>query len=650
MICFTLSPGSASRNRFRRPPGWLGVAGVCLGLTAGLALADIQQEKPGRREDKEKNTRQDAIRRAADIPTPQDASVTVLRGVPTRIRLNSTAALRQAVVFRLGDRPAHGTVSDPRPTAENPSSAVVTYTAGPGSAATDSFTFRVKHRDTATSGSATVSIRIVDPQPELVVPGTLDFGEAVIGETAVRPLTLENKGTAAFAAALRLDPPWRLLQESTEVRLEPGARIELRVGFAPATPGDAAFTLAFPGLDRTATRLTGRAVAPVLLQPSLVPLEWEPSARTRRATVTLTNRLDAPLEYTLAGSPRLTFSEERGTLPPRGSAEVAVSLPLPDADDLQSLLSVSARGTRVEVPLTAAPAPPVLTLAGSDGWQRDGDTLSLPEGAAEGALVFANEGGESAALTVTLPPGWGSPGLENAAPLGPRETRRLLLVPPSDRATDAIGPLELRLQEERVALTLSAPAPAAPAPVAASLGPDALLTAVPSVLTEGTGQRELTAEEKQLQFMIDTLGVFPHDTRFDRNLPELATVSVGSMKPERVELALPSPGAEYSIMVFRDEYRPPPGSSRPTRHWLPVDGLKWKASGTAVTTTLSGLRPGGRVLLRFAVRTPDGRVGPASNPIAITTPVPAPRRWPWILGGAGLVAFGWWWRRRREGY
>lgn len=644
-MCSILRPGFPWRNRFRRSPVWPGVAGVCLGLTAGLALADIQQDKPGRREDKEKNTRQDAIRRAAEIPTPRDASVTVLRGEPTRIRLEATAPLRQAVIFRLGDRPAHGTVSDPRPAAESPSGAVVTYTAGPGTAATDSFTFRVKHRDTATSGSATVSIRIVDPQPELVVPGTLDFGETVIGETAVRPLTLENKGTAAFAAALRLDPPWRLLQESAEVRLEPGARLEMRVGFAPTTPGEAAFRLAFPGLDGTATRLTGRAVAPVLLQPSLVQLEWDAAARTRRATATLTNRLDAPLAFTVSGSPRLSFSEERGTLSPRGTAEVTVSVPLPDAADLQSLLSVVARGTRVEVPLTAAPAPPVLTLSASDGWQRDGETLSLPEGAAEGALVFANEGGEAAALTVTLPPGWASPGLENAAPLAPRETRRLLLVPPAERATAVTGPLELRLQEERLALTLAAPAP--PAPAVTPIGPDALLTAVPSALTEGAGQRELTAEEKQLQFMIDTLGVFPHDTRFDRNLPELPTVTVGNLKPERVDLVLPAPGAEYSLVVFRDEYRPPPGSTRPTRHWLPIDGLKWKASGSSVASTLGGLTPGGRILLRFAVRTADGRVGPPSNPIAITTPVPAPRRWPWILGGTGLVAFGWWWRRRR---
>jgi hypothetical protein len=642
-----LRPAIPRRNRFRHLPLW-GVAGVGLWLVAaGPVAADIQQDKPGRREDKEKNAPQDNIRRAAEIPTPQAASVTVLRGVPTRLVLTSTTALRQAVIFRIGDQPAHGTLSDPRPVAESPSSAVVTYTAGPGDASADSFTFRVKHRDTATSGSATVNIRIVDPRPELVVPAALDFGEAVVGETAVRPLPLENKGTATFAATLKLDPPWRLLQETADVRLEPGARLEVRVGFAPLTPGEAAFKLEFPGLEGVTTRLAGRAVAPVRLQPSLVQLEWDPATRARRATATLTNRLEAPVDYTLASSPRLTFSEERGTLPPRGSVEVTVSVPLPDANDLQSLLSVVAHGTRDEVPLTAAPAPPVLALGESDGWQRDGEKLGLPDGAAEGALVFANEGGEAAALVVTLPPGWTSPGLENAATLGPRETRRLLLVPPPERTAAVTGPLELRLHEQRLVLQLAAPAP--PSREAATpIAPDALLTAVPTFLTEGGGQRELSAQEKQMQFMIDTLGVFPHDTRFDRNLPELKAVSVGQMKPERVDLTLTSAGAEYSIIVFRDEYRPPPGSTRPTRHWLPVDGLKWKSAGTSVATTLGGLMPGGRVLLRFAVRTPDGRVGPPSNPIAITTPVPGPRRWPWILGGAGMVAAGWWWRRRRE--
>jgi hypothetical protein len=150
-----------------------------------------------------------------------------------------------------------------------------------------------------------------------------------------------------------------------------------------------------------------------------------------------------------------------------------------------------------------------------------------------------------------------------------------------------------------------------------------------------------------MQFMIDTLGVFPHDTQFDRSLPELQAVTVGRLLPRRADITLKTAGADYQYVVFRDEYRPPPGSTRPTRHWLPIPGLEWKSTGSSVTTTLENLAPGARVLLRFAVRTPDGRVGPPSNAIAITTPMPKSRFWIWVAGGLILAGAFWWWRRRR---
>ncbi len=122
--------------------------------------------------------------------------------------------------------------------------------------------------------------------------------------------------------------------------------------------------------------------------------------------------------------------------------------------------------------------------------------------------------------------------------------------------------------------------------------------------------------------------------------------TLGRMEPDRVPISLKSAGSQYSYVVFRDEYRPPPGGVRPTRHWLPIEGLKWKTTGETVATSIDGLIPGGRILLRFAVRTPDGRTGTPSTPIAITTPAPKPSRWGWIVGGALLVAAGWWARRR----
>jgi hypothetical protein len=575
--------------------------------------------------------------------------ITVLRGVPAEIVLSATASLRQPVIFRLGEAPSHGTVSALRPSAESNTKAVVTYTAGPGTAGTDVFTFRVRHRETATSGSASVRVRIIDPQAELVVPAEVDFGEVAVGEVAVRPLVLENRGTAAYTAPLRLDPPWRLMQDVPEVTVAAGATLEVMVSFTPLRLGEAKSGVDFPAVAGVSTRLVGRVVAPVRLQPSLVQLAWEPDGRSRRAVVTLTNRLNAPVDYVLTGSPRLKFSAERGALSASGTAEVTVSLEWPDVLEVQSLLSVLALGVRDEVPLTAPPAPPVLILREAPEWQRDGDRFILLPASRDGALVMANEGGRTAPLQVVLPSGWTSPGYEDGVELGPRETRRLLLVPPPDRSVDVSGELEAVLDGQKLVIELRALArPPQPVVEVVPTRPDALLESS-SVTAPGLrGDRPLTEEQKRLQLIVDTLGVFPAGFEVDRSLPELSEVSFGQMAPEKVPLLIKSVGAEYSYAVFREEYRPPPGGTRPTRHWLPVNGLQWKNTGETVSTMLEGLSPGVRTLFRFAVQTSDGRIGLPSPPVAVTTPTPKPFPWGWVVLLVVLTGAGFWWRRRRR--
>ena len=183
----------------------------------------------------------------------------------------------------------------------------------------------------------------MDPQAELVVPAEVNFGEVAVGEVAVRPLVLENRGTAAYTAPLRLDPPWRLMQEVPEVTVAAGATLEVMVSLTPLRLGEAKGRVDFPDVAGAPTRLVGRVVAPVRLQPSLVQLEWEPDGRSRRAVATLTNRLNAPVDYVLTGSPRLKFSSERGALPARGTAEVTVSLEWPDVLEVQSLLRLNSK-------------------------------------------------------------------------------------------------------------------------------------------------------------------------------------------------------------------------------------------------------------------------------------------------------------------
>jgi hypothetical protein len=438
------------------------------------------------------------------------------------------------------------------------------------------------------------------------------------------------------------------MQDVPEVTVAAGATLEVMVSFTPLRLGEAKSGVDFPAVAGVSTRLVGRVVAPVRLQPSLVQLAWEPDGRSRRAVVTLTNRLNAPVDYVLTGSPRLKFSAERGALSASGTAEVTVSLEWPDVLEVQSLLSILALGVRDEVPLTAPPAPPVLILREAPEWQRDGDRFILLPASRDGALVMANEGGRTAPLQVVLPSGWTSPGYEDGVELGPRETRRLLLVPP-DRLVDVSGELEAVLDGQKLVIELRALArPPQPVVEVVPTRPDALLESS-SVTAPGLrGDRPLTEEQKRLQLIVDTLGVFPAGFEVDRSLPELSEVSFGQMAPEKVPLLIKSVGAEYSYAVFREEYRPPPGGTRPTRHWLPVNGLQWKNTGETVSTMLEGLSPGVRTLFRFAVQTPDGRIGLPSPPVAVTTPTPKPFPWGWVFLLVVLTGAGFWWRRRRR--
>ena len=244
---------------------WRQWALLAAAVGCGAVSADIQgptgSDKGGKR-DKTRETPSEAIRRATEIPTPKDATVRVLRGRPTEIVLEATAALRQPVEFRLGDQPRAGSLSPLRPAADSSERAVVVYTASPESATrTDSFTFRVKHRSTPTSGSATVRIEISEPRADLAVPAQIDFGEVLVGESAVRPLSIVNRGNGPYTGRLDLAPPWRLIQPTPDIELAPGERTEVSLSFSPLRPGAESFMLNYAGqasLKTTLVALPGR--------------------------------------------------------------------------------------------------------------------------------------------------------------------------------------------------------------------------------------------------------------------------------------------------------------------------------------------------------------------------------------------------------
>lgn len=650
----TVTPAAAARNYYH-PKALLLLSGCLLLLAAWAcpALADIQGPRADEKEKKKRDTPGENIRRAVEIPTPRDAAVRVLRGQPTDIVLSATAALRQPVEFRLGDAPQAGTLDALRPSAESSAQAIVTYTAAPGAAESDSFTFRAKHKDSATSGSATVRITIIDPKPDLIVPKEIDFGEAIIGETAVRTLVLANRGTGRFAGRLELSPPWRLLQELPDVEVLPGAKVELRMAFTPARPGAEAFTLRYPSLPGVQTKLAGLAGSPVSVQPSLIQMEWKEAARSRQAEVTLLNRTASALEYTITTSPRLQFPDERGSLPPFESRKIPLTLPEADAGELNTLFSVQARGTRAEVPLTALAAPPLLRLRETENIQSEGQkhVLAAKDGASS-AIVLENSGGTAGTLFVKLPDGWTSPAYEDGKDMAPGEVRRLVVQPPAGPRGKSEGILEARLADQTLALSLAAPAP--PESTGSAAKPDALLAsqsgrAPAGADDEGYGPiQHYTADEQQMLFMTDILGIFPLGIKFDRSLPEIPRAGQSKIKKDRVTFYWEHLGDELGYIVFREEYKAAPRGRRPTRYWMPWEGLKFKVKDKTASVTLDNLTPGRKYIIRFAAQAKNGRVGPVSVPVLFYTPSPKPFPWGWLATVLILGGGGWWWHRRRQ--
>ena len=250
------------------------------------------------------------------------------------------------------DPPAAGTLTPPEKVADSKDKATVVYEAPANPAVTsDKFTFRVRHRDTVTSGSATVTIQIVDQKAALSGPEIVDFGEVFVGESAVRSAEVRNSGTGAFAGVLNMPAPFRAISETGPVRIEPGETTVVRIGFdaSAGAPGRVTERVwSVPGARPIVLRALAGHVAAV--RPSCVTLKWIPERRCREGSLTVENRAQVELPVELTAGTRLKVSaagevaSARWTLPPLGSRELLLTLPAEDVEDFKGEIVLMARG------------------------------------------------------------------------------------------------------------------------------------------------------------------------------------------------------------------------------------------------------------------------------------------------------------------
>ncbi len=640
-------------RNLRRVAGLLAAA-----VAVPCLLADIQ--KPGDDskkggDDKKGGRAADNVRRATEIPRPKDQTVRALRGVPLQITLEAVSALRLPIEFRLGDAPRAGTLGPVVPAPESNERARVIYTPSPDSlAAEDTFTFRTKHPDSATSPSATVRILISDPKAVLEAPDKVDFGQAVVGESAVRTLAVRNSGTGAWRGRIDLVPPFRLVGGSPELELKPREATELRIAFSPLKAGPAPFALKF-GAGLPTVNLAAVGAAPLTAAPNYLTLALDAETRRRSGEFTLTNIGALPAAFEIGPVPRLEVTPLTGEVAPGASVAVQVVIPDKDAGEFQGPLSVLSRGTQVAVPVSAKATPALVRVRQAEKMAREDGAWVLHSSENSAGFVLENAGGEKTTLFLeATPAGMNVIGLDDAGrDLEPGDVLRIGVLVNDDRREAPSGTLVFKYGEQQMNVPLRGVIDAAPASAPKAPARDPLLDAhaVPREQGEviASEDRLMAPGNEQLRLMAAMLGVFPTGTKFDRSLPVIEMVGLRDVTPTSVKIAWKTLGPEYSHVVYRQSYRPLAGGGLPVRYWDPVPDAKFETKGDEIHMSLSDLKTGDRFALRFAVKTPDGRIGTPCGPLGVQLTIPKPRNWfLWTVILLAVAAGGWWWWRKRR--
>ncbi|MBU6302548.1 MAG: hypothetical protein KGS60_13415 [Verrucomicrobia bacterium] len=357
------------------------------------------------------------------LPVVEPKRFKLLRGETLEITLDSVEdPFSQRVRFFIRDQPAAGLLSEPRESAEDFSTATVTYRSDPDSkVATDQFTFAAQYPAGRVSAAAPVVLEIIDPAPLIACVSTLDFGKTYPGTSSVRILVLTNKGTAPFEMIPELPPPWKWIpaEDQTTLRLAPGQSAPVTFGFFPEEPGDAVFRLALPtgATDKPGILFTGKGVVPFVLGSPDLALTLEPASRLRAGTVALSNPETEGVSVTVHGGSRIQApAGNRLWLEPERREELRLVLPPEDASAFTGEVRIEANGFARVLTVHADPLPGFLALSGvaADQSIQCGQVLVGREAAF--SIRLKNVGGQPLAVRASGPK---PPFLLDVAPADP---------------------------------------------------------------------------------------------------------------------------------------------------------------------------------------------------------------------------------------
>jgi hypothetical protein len=251
----------------------------------------------------------------------REISTSVVRGGSCELDIQGIAMPGETVKFKIKKNPKHG-ILEARQRIDRES---VTYTYrhnGKKGADTDRVEFGLKTGSGNAWGSVTAKISIAEPRPALVVEvGHLNFGSVPIGEQSSKILKIHNAGAGVIRGQVKVYAPWALAQDPSFELREGGQPFEIRVIFAPATPGE----------------ISGRLELESDSNPYLIDLRGEGVYRFQAAERVLIDEktrvgfldilnLDSKDLVLFLQAPKPLLTAEKIIVPAKGSARLKIAL------------------------------------------------------------------------------------------------------------------------------------------------------------------------------------------------------------------------------------------------------------------------------------------------------------------------------------
>ena len=291
---------------------------------------------------------------APPIPVPQ--VVKVGRGEKVEVPLRIYGSQKDELRFLIRASPEHGKLSAPVPAGRE--AATVVYEAPADLGVThERFTYAARS-SLGVSAPADVQIMIIDKPPSLRVSGAADFPAILTGTTATQTIELANEGGGMAEGDLEVDPPWRV-EGAAKYHLAAGAKRTFLLRFAPERAGNFQSEVRYTSQRDRFTLLSGKAAAPLAVEPSSLDLHNAPGDPVREAAFEVLNNTDQEIVVALEGVERLEFPKSV-PVPAKARLAVTVRTAKGDVDDLRDDLQLSGAGTVLHVPVRGPAAGPVL--------------------------------------------------------------------------------------------------------------------------------------------------------------------------------------------------------------------------------------------------------------------------------------------------